>query len=369
LSRPIQNPRQSAYATAGVDVIAGARAVDLLRERLRTSEHDVLGGIGGFGAALELPAGYRQPVLVTATDGVGTKTEICRALDRLETVGLDLVAMCADDVVCHGARPTFFLDYVALGRLDPARVARLVGGIADGCDAIGCDLVGGETAEHPGLMEPDAFDLAGFCIGIVEREELIDGTAARAGDVVIGLASSGLHANGYSLVRALLARYELDLHEPYGDVLERHGVGDGDDVGSTLGEELLTPTRLYAPAMLELLNEFRARGLRLAGLAHVTGGGLAANLPRAVAPALGVRLTLGSWPEPRIFDLLARLGGLDGAEMRATFNCGVGMAVVVEPAAVDTAVELLRNAGIAAWPIGELWPADDHGAGRYTEVE
>lgn len=360
---------QSAYTDAGVNVLAGTRAVDMLRARLRTSEHDVLGGIGGFGAVLELPAGYRRPVLVTATDGVGTKTEICRALDRLDTIGLDLVAMCADDVVCHGARPAFFLDYVALGRLDPARVARLVGGIADGCDQIGCDLVGGETAEHPGLMEPDAFDLAGFCIGLVEREDLIDGGGARAGDVVIGLASSGLHSNGYSLVRALMARHDLGLHEPFDDLLERHGVEDGDEVGATLGEELLTPTRLYAPSVLELRDALRQRGLRLSGLAHVTGGGLASNLPRAVLPALGIRLTLGSWPVPRIFDLLARLGGLDGAEMRATFNCGVGMAAVVEPAAVDTAVEFLGDRGIAAWPIGELRPADELGPARYIEVE
>ena len=360
--------QRSAYAAAGVDVIAGGRAVELLRDRLRASEHDVLGGIGGFGAVLELPAGYRQPILVTATDGVGTKTEICRALDRLDTIGLDLVAMCADDVVCHGARPTFFLDYVALGRLDPARVARLVGGIANGCTRIGCDLVGGETAEHPGLMEPDAFDLAGFCVGLVERDELIDGRGARAADAVIGLASSGLHANGYSLVRALLARYELNLHQPYDELLALHGVEDGDDVGATLGEELLTPTRLYAPAVLDLADTLRSRGLRLAGLAHVTGGGLAANLPRAVSPDLGIRLALGSWPAPPIFDLLARLGGLDGAEMRATFNCGVGMAAVVEPAAADTAVELLHGHGIAAWPIGELRPADELGPGRYTEV-
>ncbi|MDQ3937352.1 MAG: phosphoribosylformylglycinamidine cyclo-ligase, partial [Chloroflexota bacterium] len=265
---------RAAYAAAGVDVAAGGRAVDLLKARLRGSDLDLLGGIGGFASALALPPGYRRPVLVTATDGVGTKAEIARLTGRLETIGTDLVAMCADDVVCHGARPTFFLDYLAVGRLEPGRVARLVGGIADACEAIECSLVGGETAEHPGVLEPDAFDLAGFCLGLVEREHLLDASACRVGDVVLGLASSGLHANGYSLVRALLKRHGLNLHQPYAELLERQGLdSDGVSTDTTLGEELLTPTRLYAPSVLALRDELLRGGQRLAGLAHVTGGG------------------------------------------------------------------------------------------------
>ncbi len=336
--------KRTAYAVAGVDVTAADRAVELLRARMRVSEHDPLGGIGGFGAAFELPAGYRRPVLISATDGVGTKTEIARRLGRLETIGRDLVAMCADDIACHGARPLFFLDYLAVGRVVPDRVAALVGGIAEACDEIGCVLAGGETAEHPGLMEPDAFDLAGFCVGIVERDELIDGRSAQAGDVVIGLASSGLHANGYSLVRALL-----------------------DSGGLELSDELLTPTRLYTPAVTALIDELRRRGLRLGGLAHITGGGLPGNLPRAVPAALGVRVDPRSWPQPALFGLIARQAGIDGRELRATLNCGIGMAAVVEPEAVAPALELLSAQGIAAWAIGEVRPAAEPGA-RYVEA-
>jgi phosphoribosylformylglycinamidine cyclo-ligase len=359
---------RSAYASAGVDVAAGEEAVERFRRRLRPASGDLLGGIGGFAAAMAVPAGMHEPVLVAATDGVGTKTEIARTLNRFDTIGRDLVAMCADDVVCHGARPAFFLDYVAVGRLSPERVAELVGGIADACDEIGCALVGGETAEHPGVMEPDAFDLAGFCVGIAEREQLLDGRAARADDVVLGLASSGLHANGFSLVRALMARHGMDLEAPYADVLAEHGLDDaaGAD-GQRLGDELLTPTRLYTVAALGMRDGLSQAGLRLAGLAHVTGGGLAANLPRAVAPALGVRIRAGSWPEPPIFGLVARVGQLDGAEMRATFNCGVGMAAIVEPAAVGPSIELLLSHGVPAWPIGEVVPAPDAGPERYLE--
>jgi phosphoribosylformylglycinamidine cyclo-ligase len=361
-------PRRPAYAAAGVDVGAGELAVDMLRAQLSTSQLDLLGGIGAFGAALALPPGYRQPVLVSATDGVGTKTEIARALDKLDTIGQDLVAMCADDVVCHGAKPLFFLDYVAVGRLEPQRVAAIVGGIAEACTQIGCALVGGETAEHPGLMEPDAFDLAGFCVGLVERETLLDGSACAEGDVVLGLASSGLHANGFSLVRALLARHDIDLRRPFGEVLAERGLeGDG-ALPERVGDVLLTPTRLYAADVLALRDELRARGLRLAALQHVTGGGLAGNLPRGVPAGLGVRLNVGSWPVPVIFTLLARLGGLEGAELRATFNCGLGMAVVLEPAAVETAGALLAQREIAAWPIAEIRPRAELGGARYAEV-
>ena len=336
---------RSAYAEAGVDVAAGDRAVDLIRARLGWRGSDLLGGIGAFGAAVEIPTGYRQPILVTATDGVGTKTEIAQRLGRFDTIGQDLVAMCADDVVCHGAQPAFFLDYLAMGRVDPERVATLVAGIASACESVGCALVGGETAEHPGLMDPDAFDLAGFCIGFVERDELIDGRAARAGDVVVGLASSGLHANGYSLVRRLV-----------------------DTGGLALGEKLLAPTRLYAPAVLRLLGDLRGRGLRVGGLAHITGGGLTGNLPRAVGRDHGVRINLGSWPEPQIFGLISQAAGIDGAEMRATFNCGIGFAAVVEPAAVDATVVSLRESQIDAWVIGEVRPIDELGGARYLEA-
>ncbi len=337
---------RTAYAEAGVDVEAGERAVELIRDRIGSGGKALLGGIGAFGAAVEIPAGYRQPILVTATDGVGTKTEIAQRLGRLDTIGQDLVAMCADDVVCHGAQPAFFLDYIAMGRVDPDRVATLVGGIATACAQVGCSLVGGETAEHPGLMDPDAFDLAGFCIGFVERDELIDGGAAKEGDVVVGMASSGLHANGFSLVRRLIDTGVL-----------------------TLDEELLTPTRLYAGAVKNLLDQLRGWGLRVGGLAHITGGGLAGNLHRAVGAGLGVRVKVGSWPEPRIFRSLARAAGIDDAQMRATFNCGIGFAAVVEPAAVDTTVASLREAQIEAWVIGEVLPLAELGGTRYLEAE
>lgn len=346
---------RAAYLDAGVDVEAADRAVDMLRARLGVADGDLLGGIGGFGAALAIPAGYREPILVTATDGVGTKTEIARLLGRLDTIGADLVAMCADDIVCHGAKPAFFLDYVAIGKVDPARVSVLVGGVADACESIGCLVVGGETAEHPGLMAPDAFDLAGFCIGFVERDELIDRTEAQAGDAILGLASSGLHANGYSLVRSLIDKGALHLED----------MADG---GLTVGETLLTPTKLYTTAVLALLGALRAQGLRSGGLAHITGGGLAANLPRAVGDDLGVRVQLRSWAEPHIFETIARLAGVGGAEMRATFNCGIGFAVVLEDAAVQQAVEVMAAHGIDAWQIGEVRPVDELGGARYVEV-
>ena len=329
---------RTSYAQAGVDVEAGERAVSLLRERASRLS-------GEFASIAPVPSGYRQPLIVTATDGVGTKIELARRLGRYDTIGQDLVAMCADDVVCHGARPAYFLDYIAVGRLVPERIAEIVGGISAACEEIGCDLLGGETAEHPGVMDPDAFDVAGFCVGFVEHDELIDGSAARAGDAVVGLASSGLHSNGFSLIRRLLADERLPLTD-----------------------ELLTPTRLYAPAVLALLDEMRGRGERVGGLAHVTGGGLARNLPRAVGSALGIRLEPTSWKQPRVFDEVARAAGMAAVEMRATFNCGIGFAVIVEPDAADWAIRLLAERGIESWRIGEVRPIDELGGQRYVEA-
>ena len=360
-----------AYAASGVDVAAGERAVDLLRQRIvaaGAAAPDLLGGLGGFGAAFELPTGYARPVLVSATDGVGTKTEIARLLGRRDSIGRDLVAMCADDVVCHGARPLFFLDYVAVGRLDPEAVATLVGGVADGCAEAGCALVGGETAEHPGLMDEDAFDLAGFCVGIVERDRLIDGSTARLGDAVLGMAASGLHANGYSLVRAALASSGVQLDRPVAEVAAMYGIAPERGAEGTLGEALLTPTTIYAPHVLALADAMAAGGFRLGGLAHVTGGGLPGNLPRAVGPGLGTRVDPSAWPVPLVVALMAAMAGLDSAEMRATFNGGIGMAAVVEPPAVEAALGMLAARGIEAWVIGEVTATAMTGPSRYLEA-
>src|SRR4051794_11656551 len=273
-------PIRSAYADAGVDVDAGDRAVELMRRSGAIAGSDLLGALGGFGAAIPIPAGFREPVLVSATDGVGTKLELARRLDHLDGVGRDLVAMCADDVVCHGAAPLFFLDYLAVGRVVPERVARIVDGVADGCRDAGCELVGGETAEHPGVMDDDEFDLAGFCVGIVERARLIDGSTARVGDTVVGLASSGLHSNGFSLVRRVIQANDLDLRAPHPRLGESR----------TLGDVLLEPTRIYAKTVLGLREELDASHLRLAGTAHVTGGGLPGNVARAVPNDLAVAI-------------------------------------------------------------------------------
>ena len=369
-----RTPR-SAYAAAGVDVDAGERAVDMMRAAVeRTRRPEVLGGLGGFGSAVTIPAGFREPVLVSSTDGVGTKTAIAAALGRYDTIGRDLVAMCADDVVCSGAAPLFFLDYVAVGRLDPEQVAELVGGVAAGCEEAGCALVGGETAEHPGMMPPGDFDVAGFCVGVVERDDLIDGSTVRAGDAIIGLRSSGLHANGYSLVRSLIAKWDLDLGRPYQEqlILTLGGEAAADAMSAepghalaTLGEVLLTPTTIYSGAILRLRAALRAAGHEVDGLAHVTGGGLPGNVPRALPPGLAARLDPGTWRMPSIVRLVGALGGLDDTELRATFNGGLGMIAVVAPAAVPAALAALERDGIGAAVVGEVVPAD--GGPRYIE--
>ena len=366
-----------AYRAAGVDVRAGEQAVELMRAAVESTRRaEVLGSLGGFAGAVALPAGYREPLLVSATDGVGTKTAIAAALHRFDTIGIDLVAMCADDVVCTGAAPLFFLDYVAVGRLVPVDVAELVGSIAAGCREAGCALVGGETAEHPGLMEPDEFDLAGFCVGIVERERLLDGTAARPGDAIVGLAASGLHANGFTLVRSLIAEYDLDLGGPYQAQLRRT-LGDAERDAAlarepehalaTLGEVLLTPTRIYTRAILRLREALEAAGLPLRGVAHVTGGGLPGNVPRALPEGLGARLDPERWPMPSVIRLYGALGGLADDELRATFNGGLGMVVVVPPAAVAATIAELGAAGERAWLVGEVVPVEALDGRRYAE--
>ncbi len=363
---------RGAYEGAGVDVAAGDRAVDRMRAAVdSTRRPEVVGGLGGFGGAIAIPAGYREPLIVSSTDGVGTKTALATALGRWETIGIDLVAMCADDVVCTGAEPLAFLDYVAVGRLDPDAVAALVGGVAAGCREAGCALVGGETAEHPGLMEPGTFDLAGTCIGVVERSEMLDATAARPGDLILGLPSSGLHANGFSLVRALLAKWDIPLDRPYQEQLALTLGDSGRDAAlagepahamATVGEVLLAPTRIYARRVLAARAALRAVGHDLKGIAHVTGGGLPGNVPRALPADLGARVDPGRWPMPSVMRLMGALGGIDDVELRATFNGGIGMVLVVAPEAVEAAVATLPE----AMTIGDVIPAAALG-GRYLE--
>jgi phosphoribosylformylglycinamidine cyclo-ligase len=340
----------------------------------RTRRPEVLDGIGGFGAAVTIPAGYHAPVLVSSTDGVGTKTAIATALGRYDTIGRDLVAMCADDVACSGAAPLFFLDYVAVGLLDPIQVADLVSGIAAGCVEAGCALVGGETAEHPGLMQPGEFDLAGFCVGVVEADERIDGRAVRPGDAILGLASSGLHSNGYSLVRSLLSQWDLDLGRPYQEQLQRTlgSAAAGQAIAAepehamaTLGQVLLTPTTIYAGGLARVRATLAATGQAIRGLAHVTGGGLVANVPRALPDGLTARLDPSAWRTPSVVRLFAALGGLDDAETRATFHAGLGMIAVVAPEAVEAALTAFATAGFPAKVVGDVLPGD--GGPRYVE--
>ena len=369
---------RDAYQRAGVDVAAGERAVERIREGAEaTFGAEVLTSLGSFAAGVALPSGMTDPVLVSATDGVGTKTAIASALDRFDTIGIDLVAMCVDDVVCLGARPLFFLDYLAVEHLDPDQVEAIVAGISRGCHEAECSLVGGETAEHPGVLPLGGFDLAGFCVGIAERAELFDPATARPGDAIVGVSARGLHANGYSLVRALLAEHELDLATPYAELLERSlgadegaalvtaAGGDEPTAGATLGDVLLTPTRIYAPHLMALRSHLDGLDLAVRGYGHVTGGGLPGNVPRALPDDAGARLDPERWPKPSVLALLASLGGIDAAEMRSVFHGGLGMVAIVEPSAVTPAIDFLADRGLPAWLVGEVVPRD--GDERYVE--
>ncbi len=306
-------PTTDAYRDAGVDVAAGEALIERIKgAAARTHRPGVIGGLGGFGGLFALQ-GYTDPVLVSGTDGVGTKLLLAQALKQHGTIGIDLVAMCANDVAVTGAEPLFFLDYLATGTLDVDEAAQVIEGIALGCELAGCALLGGETAEMPGMYEAGRYDLAGFCVGIAERDRLLDPAQVRPGDALVGLGSSGLHSNGFSLVRSLL--WDPGKLDP---------TQDPGDLGRPLGEELLLPTRLYVRALLQVRDRFTLRAA-----AHITGGGLTGNLPRILPQGLGVHLWRGSWPIPPIFGLLSRTGGLSEAEMLRTFNCGLGLVLVV----------------------------------------
>jgi len=364
---------RDAYRAAGVNVEAGERAVALMREAVASTRRpEVVGGLGGFAGAIEVPAGYRRPLLVASTDGVGTKVALARRAGRLGGLGIDLVAMCADDVACAGAEPLFLLDYVAVGRLVPAEVATVVAGVAAGCRLAGCALLGGETAEHPGVMRPDDLDLAATCVGVVERDDLLDGRAVIAGDVLVGLASSGLHSNGFSLVRRLVEEAGLDLEAPYAAVLRRHAPGvlaEPELADVALADVLLEPTRVYARALLAIRAAVRAAGADVHGLAHVTGGGLPGNVPRIVPEGLAACLHPGRWAMPSVMLLLGALGGLGDAELRATFNGGLGMVLAVPPgAAVEAALAAAAGQGIEGAVVGEVVPVSAAGGQRYVEV-
>jgi phosphoribosylformylglycinamidine cyclo-ligase len=328
-----------AYRRAGVDTEAAAKAVTLIADLAsRARRPEVADDVGGFAGLFRIGEGR---VLAAATDGVGTKLEIARLTGRLDTVGIDLVAMCADDVVCAGAEPLFFLDYLAVGRVVPERVASIVEGVAEGCRRAGCALLGGETAEHPGVMTEDQFDLAGFCVGVAEEAALLGPHRVGAGDTLVGLASSGLHSNGFSLVRsALLDRYRLDATPP--------------ELDRPLADELMEPCVVYAPEVLGL-----ARDGLIHAAAHITGGGVLENVPRALPPGLGATIRRGSWPEPAIFELVRRASGASEHDMFSTFNMGVGMALAVDPQNVE---EILGRSGGRAFVIGEV------GAGAGVDI-
>jgi phosphoribosylformylglycinamidine cyclo-ligase len=325
------------YRDAGVDIDAGDELVERIKPLVkRTHRREVLAGIGGFGALVEVPLDrYRKPVLVSGTDGVGTKLRLAIDTGRHDKIGIDLVAMCANDIAVSGAEPLFFLDYYATGKLRVDVAESVVRGIAEGCELAGAALVGGETAEMPGMYHGDDYDLAGFCVGVVERDRIIDGTKTAAGDVVLGITSSGPHSNGYSLIRKLISVA---------------GANDKTQVdGKTLFDRLLTPTRIYVKPLLAL-----AQKVAVKGFAHITGGGLTDNIPRVIPDGLEVILQRRSWPRDPVFDWLATAGRIAPAEMYRTFNCGIGMAVVVSPADADAALESLRSSGETVSVIGRV---------------
>ncbi|WP_417898200.1 phosphoribosylformylglycinamidine cyclo-ligase [Bacillus haimaensis] len=330
----------NAYKQAGVDIEAGYEAVSRMKKHVaRTMRPEVMGGLGGFGGLFDLSAvNVKNPVLVSGTDGVGTKLMLAFHLDKHDTIGLDAVAMCVNDVVVQGAEPLYFLDYIACGKADPERIEMIVKGIADGCERAGCALVGGETAEMPGMYDEQEYDLAGFTVGVVDKERLITGENIKPGNVLIGLSSSGIHSNGYSLVRKIVfEKGKLDLNQKY------------EGLNRTLGEELLTPTKIYVKPILEVLKKYDINGM-----AHITGGGFIENVPRMLPEGLQAEIDYGTWPIPPIFDLLQEVGELNRTEMFNIFNMGIGMVLAVNEEILPEVVQILEANGEKAYLIGRV---------------
>lgn len=340
----MKNKTPLTYADAGVDIDAGNKAVSLIKEEVNsTLRREVLTGIGGFSGLFALDTSkYNQPVLVSSTDGVGTKLKIAILLNKHNTIGIDTVAMCANDIIVQGAEPLFFLDYLSVGKLIPEKIADIVSGVATGCRLAGCALIGGETAEMPGLYQENEYDIAGFIVGVVERDNIINGNKIQSGDVLIGLPSSGLHSNGYSLVRKALferAGYSVDTYH--------------EQIGRTIGEELLEPTRIYVQTILPLLEKYDIKGM-----AHITGGGIIENIPRVLPPGLGAEIEKGSWDANPIFELIKEIAGIGDIEMCRTFNMGIGMVLVVSPDQVEDITEFLKKEGEKSYNIGRVIPGE-----------
>ncbi|HEY9665308.1 MAG TPA: phosphoribosylformylglycinamidine cyclo-ligase [Coleofasciculaceae cyanobacterium] len=342
------------YREAGVDVEAGRAFVERIRSLVQSTHRpEVLGGLGGFSGCFQLPMGYREPVLISGTDGVGTKLKLAQELNRHDTVGVDLVAMCVNDVLTSGAEPLFFLDYLATGKLNSEQLTQVVAGVVEGCRLAGCALLGGETAEMPGFYQPGEYDIAGFCVGIVEKSQLLDGSQVKLGDVAIGLASRGVHSNGFSLVRKIVSespampntegRGEMSSSLSWDSCPELLG-------GRSLGEVLLTPTQIYVKPILEA----RRIGIDIHGMAHITGGGLPENLPRCLGSGQSVRIEPNSWVIPPIFQWLAQAGQVRVNEMFNTFNMGIGFVVLVPPEQAEQTLQWFESQDVAAYTIGEV---------------
>ncbi|MEE1007347.1 MAG: phosphoribosylformylglycinamidine cyclo-ligase [Acutalibacteraceae bacterium] len=340
----MNNSQSKSYADAGVDITAGYKAVELMKKHIaRTKNEGCLDDVGGFGGCFGLPLkGMEEPVLVSGTDGCGTKVKLAILMDKHDTIGIDAVAMCVNDIICCGAKPLFFLDYIACGKNIPEKIAEIVSGVAEGCVQSGAALIGGETAEHPGMMPTDDYDLAGFAVGIVDKKKIIDNTTMEEGDAVIALPSSGIHSNGFSLVRKVFDVENCDLTSPVKEL-----------GGKPLGEALLTPTKIYVKPILALLEAVKVRAI-----SHITGGGFYENIPRSIPEGFGAEIVKSSIKVLPIFDLLAKTGNIPERDMFNTFNMGVGMSVVVAKEDVEKALEILKANGEDAYQIGKIVKSD-----------
>ncbi len=338
------NSKSESYAAAGVDITAGYKAVELMKKHIaRTKNEGCLDDVGGFGGCFGLPTGMTEPVLVSGTDGCGTKVKLAILLDKHDTIGIDAVAMCVNDIICCGAKPLFFLDYIACGKNIPEKIAEIVSGVAEGCVQSGAALIGGETAEHPGMMPIDDYDLAGFAVGIVDRPKMLDNTTMKEGDVVLALASSGVHSNGFSLVRKVFDVENCDLNKTYDEL-----------GGKSLGETLLTPTKIYVKPVLALLDN-----VKVSAISHITGGGFYENIPRSIPDGYGAKIDKNAVKVLPIFDLIAKTGNISERDMFNTFNMGVGMSIVVAKEDAEKALEILKAQGEDAYVIGEIIKSDE----------